>query len=36
MNDAKRILEAVEAGELSADEALRRLKMKPFEDLGFA
>jgi NCAIR mutase (PurE)-related protein len=31
-----RILQQVEAGELSAKEAVTHLKMQPFEDLGFA
>ena len=30
------ILRAVEAGALSADDALLKLKMEPFEDMGFA
>ena len=30
------ILRAVEAGELSADDALIKLKLEPFEDMGFA
>jgi len=37
--DAERLralLAAVEAGEVSVDEALRRLRRLPFEDLGFA
>lgn len=36
MSDARRILEAVEAGELAAEAALKQLKAKPFEDLGYA
>jgi NCAIR mutase (PurE)-related protein len=31
-----RILQQVEAGELSAKDAVTQLKMQPFEDLGFA
>ncbi len=34
--DIKNLLEAVEKGELSATDALGRLKSLPFEDLGFA
>ena len=34
--EIKAILEAVQTGELSADEALLRLKQAPYEDLGFA
>ena len=34
--DVRAILEAVERGELSADEALTQIKLKPFEDLGYA
>ena len=36
MNQTRDILRAVEAGELSADDALSRLKLKPFENLGYA
>ena len=36
MNDTKRILEQLQAGELSVDQALLKLKLAPFEDLGFA
>jgi len=32
----RRLLEAVASGELGVEEALGRLKMEPFEDLGFA
>jgi len=35
-NDLKRILERVRGGKVSPDEALRRLKTLPYEDLGFA
>jgi NCAIR mutase (PurE)-related protein len=34
--DIRRLLEGVAEGELSADEAVRRLARLPFEDLGFA
>ena len=34
--DVRAILEAVERGEMSADEALIKIKLKPFEDLGYA
>jgi hypothetical protein len=34
--ELKRILERVRRGTVSADEALRRLKTLPYEDLGFA
>ena len=30
------LLEAVQAGEMSVNDALAKLKMQPFEDLGFA
>ncbi|WP_206214195.1 nickel pincer cofactor biosynthesis protein LarB [Adlercreutzia sp. ZJ304] len=36
MNETKQILQAVQAGTLSVDDALHRLKVKPYEDLGFA
>ena len=36
MNDTKAILERLRNGEISVDEALLRLKLAPFEDLGFA
>ena len=36
LNDAKKILEQVSDGSLSVDQALLRLKLAPFEDLGFA
>lgn len=32
----KELLLAVQKGELSAEEALRKLRLKPFEDLGYA
>ena len=32
----RRLLEAVAAGEVSVEAALEKLKMEPFEDLGFA
>jgi len=34
--DARRILEEVKSGALSVDDALLKLKTKPFDDLGFA
>ena len=34
--ELKKILEGVRRGKVSADEALRRLKILPYEDLGFA
>ena len=34
--DVRAILEAVEKGEMSAQEALEEIKIKPFEDLGYA
>ena len=36
MNDTKKILEQLRAGELSVDQALLKLKLAPVEDLGFA
>lgn len=36
MNDVKQLLEKVASGEITPEEAELRLKMKPFEDLGFA
>ncbi len=35
-NEVKTILEKLQAGEISADEALLMLKKEPFEDLGYA
>lgn len=35
-NEIKRVLEAVKAGELSVDDALMKIKMEPFEDIGYA
>lgn len=35
-NEVKRILESVRSGELSVDNALLKLKEKPFEDIGYA
>lgn len=34
--EIRRLLEEVKQGELSVDEAALRLRMKPFEDIGFA
>ena len=36
MNQIRKTLEAVKAGELSVDDALLRLKKEPFVDLGYA
>ena len=36
MNDTKKILERLNAGELTVDQALLQLKLSPFEDLGYA
>jgi NCAIR mutase (PurE)-related protein len=36
LKELNRILEGVRRGRVSADEALRRLKTLPYEDLGFA
>ena len=36
MNDVKKLLQQVASGEITPEEAEIRLKMKPFEDLGFA
>ena len=36
MNDIRNILEGVSDGTVSVDEALLKLKMKPFEDIGYA
>ena len=35
-NDTRAILEAVQSGSLSVDDALLHLKKEPFDDLGFA
>ena len=35
-NEIKQILEAVKSGELSVDEALLKIKTRPFEDIGYA
>ena len=35
-SDIKEVLKALEAGRINADEALERLKIGPFEDLGYA
>ena len=34
--DIRRILEQVEAGEITVDEALTKIRLKPYEDIGFA
>ena len=36
MNETKDVLERLKNGELTVDEALLRLKIAPFEDLGYA
>ena len=36
MNDTKHILERLQRGELTVDQALLQLKLSPFEDLGYA
>jgi NCAIR mutase (PurE)-related protein len=36
LKELKKILEGVRCGRVAADEALRRLRMLPYEDLGFA
>ena len=36
INELKKILDRVRAGKVSPDEALRRLRILPYEDLGFA
>lgn len=36
MSDIRNILEGVSDGSVSIDEALLKLKMKPFEDIGYA
>ena len=35
-SDIRKILEAVRSEEMSVDEALLKIKKKPFEDIGFA
>lgn len=35
-NEIKRVLESVQTGELSVDDALLKIKAEPFEDIGFA
>ncbi len=35
-NEVKRILEAVQSGEMSVEDALLRIKAEPFEDIGYA
>ena len=34
--EVKQILEDVQSGEMSVDEALMKLKMSPYEDIGYA
>lgn len=35
-NEVKRVLEAVQSGELSVEDALLKIKTEPFEDIGYA
>ena len=35
-NEIKRVLESVQAGELSVEDALLKIKAESFEDIGFA
>ena len=35
-SEIKRVLQAVQAGELSVDDAMLKLKTEPFEDIGYA
>lgn len=35
-SDIRRTLESLKSGEISVDEALHKIKMKPFEDIGYA
>ena len=35
-NEIRRLLEGVEQGTVSVEDAMLQLKRKPFEDLGFA
>lgn len=35
-NETKRVLEAVSKGEMTVDDALLKIKMQPFEDIGYA
>ncbi|MBQ4538556.1 MAG: nickel pincer cofactor biosynthesis protein LarB [Oscillospiraceae bacterium] len=35
-NEIKRVLESVKEGSLSVDDALLKIKVEPFEDIGFA
>ena len=35
-SDTKKLLESVQRGETSVDEALLQLKLSPFEDIGYA
>ena len=35
-NEVKRVLEAVQAGEMSVEDALLRIKVEPFKDIGYA
>ena len=35
-NEIKRILEAVQSGGMSVEDALLKIKVEPFEDIGYA
>ena len=35
-SDVKKLLEAVQAGNVSVDDALHKLKLSAFEDIGYA
>ena len=35
-NEVKRVLEAVQRGEMTVEDALLRIKVEPFEDIGYA
>lgn len=36
MSEARKVLEAIAAGDVSVDEALLKLKTEPFDDIGYA
>ena len=35
-SDIRKLLEAVQSGKVSVDDALLQIKMSPFEDIGYA
>ena len=35
-NEIRHILDAVQSGEMTVDDALLKIKTKPFEDIGYA